>query len=120
MSNVCEHGQLRRQCPHCENIESDKRIVDLEQELATLTTQGVEFAQVAEDLREELTEAKFKLEKAINTNIAWVDVYKDITKERDQLRQAVKQFVDEMDAQFPKLEMLPGEYDTLTKLVRRE
>jgi hypothetical protein len=32
MSNVCEHGQLRRQCPHCENIESDKRIAELETE----------------------------------------------------------------------------------------
>ena len=40
-----------------------------------------------------------------------------LEQERDQLRKAVKQFVDEMDAQFPKLEMLPGEYDTLAELI---
>ena len=36
MSNVCEHGQLRRQCPHCENIESDKRISALESALSEI------------------------------------------------------------------------------------
>ena len=45
--------------------------------------------------------------------------YPKLNQERDQLRQAVKQFVEEMDAQFPKLEMLPGEYDTLAELVKK-
>ena len=30
MSNVCEHGRLRRKCADCDITEAEKRIADLE------------------------------------------------------------------------------------------
>ena len=78
----------------------------------TITGHEIYIKRIAA-LEQELAEAQ----EHDKINIDFIRQYQD---EAYQLRQAVKQFVEEMDAQFPKLEMLPGEYDTLTKLVRRE
>lgn len=36
MSDVCEHGELRRKCPHCLNVRLEARVAELEAQIATL------------------------------------------------------------------------------------
>ena len=97
------------------------RVAALEQELAKEKKLHLGTAEthilIEKNLERQRNEAREELAKAQEHDKINIDFIRQYQDEVYQLRQAVKQFVDEMDAQFPKLEMLPGEYDTLVELI---
>ena len=103
-------------------INQGDRIAALEKELADEKKLHLGTAEthilIEKNLERQRDQLKEDLTDLKHDNATMLDAFGDTEEERDQLRQTVKQFVEEMDAQFPKLEMLPGEYDTLADMVK--
>ena len=67
-----------------------------------------------DELLDRLAEAQEKIDDLRSDGFAWVALNAETKAERDQLREAVRMFVQEMKSQDI---MLPGEYDTMADLV---
>lgn len=89
-TNVCEHGSLRRQCPHCDVIEAEKRISYLEEENRRLREALHPFAVTADKLDQVRAKAPIMVKEyeASASIVGWR--YEDAARARVALSQEEK------------------------------